>query len=101
MSRPVSLALRQRSPEWYEARRAMVTSTDIPVLLGISPYLCEADLADEKRGISERPETLRMAVGRAVQPLIGAEYTRVTGRKVMPVTGMWRHPDLEWAACSP
>ena len=30
------------------AAQTLITGTDIPVLLGLSPYRCEADLADEK-----------------------------------------------------
>jgi predicted phage-related endonuclease len=36
-----------------------------------------------------------------LQDLIGEEYTAVTGRRAMPVRGMWRHPQIEWAAASP
>lgn len=96
-----ALALRQRSPEWLEARRGLVTGTDIPILLGLSPYRCEADLADEKRGLGEPvEETVRMRIGTALQPLIVAEYERETGRRVRSQHAMHRHPDLEWAATS-
>ena len=44
----VRLPVRQGSQEWLDYRRTVITATDIPVLLGISPYRCEADLADEK-----------------------------------------------------
>jgi predicted phage-related endonuclease len=57
-------AIRQGTDEWLEARRSLVTATDIPVLLGLSPYKCEADLADEKAGKAQEPPSLRMRATR-------------------------------------
>lgn len=98
----VNVAVRQGSPEWLDYRKTVVTATDIAVLLGLSPYKCEADLADEKRGLTEQPEpSLRMRAGSALQDLIGEEYARVTGKGIRRFRGMVRHPDIEWAAASP
>jgi len=94
--------MRQRSPEWYAYRRTVITSTDLPVILGLSPYRCEADLADEKLGITVGQEsTIRMRIGSALEPMIAEEYERVTGRRVRHFRAMLRHPEVEWAACSP
>lgn len=96
-----NVAVAQGSPAWLAARRALVTATDIPVLLGLSPYRCEADVADEKLdGIVIEP-SLRMRVGSAVQDLIGEEYARKTGRQVRRYRGLVTHPTLEWAGASP
>lgn len=98
----VALPLRQGSPEWHEARRSLVTGTDIPVLLGISPWKCEADLADEKLGVTAGQEsTLRMRIGSALEDLIADEYAAVTGRRVRRFRAMVRHPEYGWAAASP
>jgi putative phage-type endonuclease len=96
----VALALRQRSPEWLEARRSLITGTDIPVLLGISPWMCEADLADAKRTGEQVVPTLRMKIGSALEDLIASEYVAETGRRVRRSRGMVRHADIEWAAAS-
>jgi len=97
----VALALRQGSTEWLDARRALITGTDLPILLGISPYRCEADLADEKLGGPSQESTLRMRIGSALEDLIAAEYTAVTGRRVRRYRAMVRHPEYAWAAASP
>lgn len=96
----VAVPLRQRSPEWLEYRRTVVTGTDIPVLLGLSPYRCEADLADEKLHGTTQDETLRMRIGSALEDLIASEYETRTGRRVRRSHGMVRHPEIEWAAAS-
>jgi len=96
------LAIAQGTPEWLALRRTLVTATDIPVLLGVSPYKSEGDLAREKSGESEPVEsTIPMRVGTALQQLIADEAERVTGRTYRQVHGLWTHPDLPWAAASP
>ena len=97
----VPVRVRQGSEAWLAYRRTVVTGTDVPVLLGISPWKCEADLADEKRYGTEEPATVRMRVGSFVEPLILEEYERVTGRACRRHRAMVRHADIEWAASSP
>lgn len=96
-----NLAVAQGSEAWLEARRSLVTATDIPVLLGLSPYKCEADLADEKRGAEQPEATLRMRAGLVLQDLIGEEYARVTGHSLRRFRGIVTHPTIAWAAASP
>jgi len=98
----VALPLRQGSPEWLAGRRALITGTDIPVLLGISPWKCEADLADEKMGLTEpEPANIRMKIGKALEDTIAAEYAERTERRIRRARAMVRHPDYQWAAASP
>lgn len=95
-------ALKQGSPEWVAARRDLVTSTDLPVLLGLSPYKSEATLAREKLGEVEPTEqTLVMRVGLALEPVIREEYERQKGVTLRRYHGLVTHPTIEWAAASP
>lgn len=95
------MPIRQGSGAWLQARRALVTATDIPVLLGLSPYKCEADLADEKLTGHEQPQTLRMRTGLAMEPVIADEYARRTERRLRRFHNLVIHPDLKWAGASP
>jgi putative phage-type endonuclease len=97
----MTLAIRQGTEEWREARKSLVTATDIPVLLGLSPYSCEADLADEKRGLRTVEQTLRMKAGLALQDTIGEAYTASTGKAVRRWHTLAVHPQFEWAGASP
>lgn len=97
----INLAVRQGSDAWLEARRSLVTATAIPILMGLSPYRCEADLADEMMGGPRQDATIRMRVGKALEGLIGEAYTEQTGRAVRRYHGMLVHPELPWAAASP
>jgi putative phage-type endonuclease len=97
----VHLALEQGSDAWLEARRSLITATDIGILLGLSPYRCEADLADEKLDGVMQPTNIAMKIGKAMEPVIGEEYELRTGKHIRRYRGMVRHPDIEWAAASP
>jgi putative phage-type endonuclease len=94
-------AIRQGTDEWLEARRSLVTATDIPVLLGLSPYKCEADLADEKAGKAQEPPSLRMRAGLVLEGLIAEAYTEQTGILLTPWNSLAIHPDIPWAAATP
>lgn len=95
------MALQQGSAEWLAARRNLITSTDIPVLLGVSPYKSEATLAREKLEGTDTEQTLPMRVGLALEPVIADEYERQTGHKLRRFHGLVTHPTIEWAGASP
>lgn len=102
MSAAVRIAVRQGSDAWLVERRGLITATDLPVLLGVSPWRSEADLAAEKTGTAPAVEpSLRMRMGNALEPLIAAAYTEATGRRLRRFHGLLRHPTIEWAAASP
>ena len=98
---PRKLRLLQGSPEWLAARRDHVTATDIPALLGISPWKCEQDVADEKLAGASVESTLVMRVGSALEDLIADAYAAQEGRTVRRVRGLWESRRYPWAAASP
>jgi putative phage-type endonuclease len=98
---PRKLHVLQGTDAWLAARREHVTATDLPVLLGISPWKCEQDLADEKTSGNGAESTLKMRVGSALEDLILAAYSEQTGRKARRVRGFWESAVVPWAAASP
>lgn len=97
----IRLAARQGTPEWLEARRGLVTATDLAAILGVSPWECEADVADRKRGLAPDPvPSVAMRRGTALEPLVLALYAEATGRTVRRQRGMARHDIVPWAAAS-
>lgn len=98
---PHKLRVLQGTPEWLEARRTHVTATDLPVILGLSPWRCEQDLADEKLSGNGVESTLVMRVGSALEDLIAEDYAEQTGLRVRRVRGLWESRTLPWAAASP
>ncbi len=96
---------RQRTEEWLEVRRAGVTSTDIPVILGLSPYKSEAALAREKAGEPDpdQPDAKRermMRLGLTLEDVTRSEDEIEHGIKLRRVNRMLVHPQLEWAMTS-
>ena len=97
----IPVRVRQGSPEWLAYRRTVITATDIGALLGVSPWACEADVADAKVNGTQIESTLRMRKGSALEPFIASEYEAKTGKRVRRFRAMVRHPEYEWAAASP
>ena len=59
------------SPEWLAARRQGITATDLPAILGISPYDSPYSLYWRKQGaIPDVPDCPRFALGRYLEPYI-------------------------------
>jgi putative phage-type endonuclease len=95
----------QRTPEWYEERRAGISSTDLPVILGLSPYKSEAALAREKAGTpDEEPADAKrdraMRLGLLLEDAVRAEDEVEHGIKLRRVKQLRRHPDMPWAITS-
>lgn len=96
--------IRPRSPEWYAVRRTSITSTDIPILLGLSPYKSEAELAREKLGepvpdpTAEQERMFRL--GRNLEAVIREEDEALHGIKLRRVNRLLTHPRIEWARTS-
>ena len=101
MAAAVRIPVLQGTDAWLEARRGLVTATDLPVILGLSPWRCEADLADEKLGAAApQPPSVAARRGSALEPLMAELYREATGRTVRRQRAMLRHPEIEWAAAS-
>jgi len=78
-----------------------ISSTDLPILLGLSPYKSERELADEKRGLAPEPEENRaMRIGLALEAVVRDEYQHETGRRLRRVNRLIRHPTIPWAITS-
>lgn len=97
-------AIRQRTEEWLDARRDAVTSTDIPVLLGLSPWKSEGQLAREKLGGDPEEADLagarRMRLGLALEAVIRDEDELEHGVRLRRVNRLLTHPTLGWAKTS-
>ncbi len=97
----VAIPLKQRSEAWHEYRRTRISATDIGIILGLNPYRCEADLADEKLGGERQPETLPMKVGTALEDVIAGEYMAQTGKRLLRFRSLVQHKTIPWAVASP
>lgn len=97
------MAILDRTPEWYAARRAGITGTDIPAILGVSRWSSEGDIARQKLGIeqdSDPAQERRFRLGTAMQDLVADEEVIEHGFKLRRVRRLMTHPDLPWAMAS-
>lgn len=97
--------VKQRTPEWHAARAATIGSSDIPVLVGLSTFKSEYELALEKSGQmppEERPTdgTDPREVGELIEPVLLELYRRRTGRRARRVHRLVAHPEFPWATAS-
>lgn len=98
------LPVRQRTPEWEAVRRASVTGTDIPVILGLSPWKSEGELAREKGGLAPAEpgaeQARAMRLGLAMEDVIRREDILEHGIDLRRVNRLVQHPVLPWAVAS-
>ena len=98
-----ALAVRKDTPEWETARRGYITSSAIPVILGLSPYRCEQDLADEMSGTEQPIDAKRermFRLGHSLEAVIRAEDEIEHGIKLRSVNRFIVSPTIPWAATS-
>ncbi len=96
--------IQQGSPEWLEARRATIGSSDIAVIVGEAPYKSAYTLAAEKLGliaevIDDETREL-MDLGKLMQPVLLELHRRTTGLATKEQHGWRQHRDLAWATAS-
>lgn len=97
--------IKQRTPEWLAARRLGVTGTDIPAILGLSPFRSEGDVARQKLTGEEEehdPQTMRrLRLGTAMESVVAAEDEVEHGHPLTRRDELFTHPQVPWAMASP
>lgn len=96
----------QGTPDWIDARRNVVGSSDIAIITGSSPYRTSLfSLWAIKTRLLE-PEPVDPAtqelfdLGHALEPVIAARYTAMTGRLVRRRRHLLIHPTDAWMGAS-
>jgi putative phage-type endonuclease len=101
----VVAGVKQRTPEWHAARALSIGSSDLPVLVGLSSFKSEYELALEKAGQMPTEEAPAggmdpREVGTLMEPVLLELYRRNTGRRARRVHRLIAHPDHPWATAS-
>ena len=101
----------QRSPEWYQARRKVLTATDVPSILELSPYESRYDLFQRKRlerkqqHVSLVPTTNPALLwGEKHEELAKKFYDTLplsSGKRVRHEVGLIHHETYPFLAASP
>ena len=88
--------------EFQQERQSGIGSSDMPAILGISPFRSAVDVYLEK--IGERPASPvspAMRFGLKVEPIIADEYEEMTDSTLNRRETFYRHPDHEWFITHP
>lgn len=80
---PLQITTRQDKIDWLKARRLSIGASDIPVILGLSPYKTAEQLFAEKLDIAEPAITTSWPAerGKQEEPYIRDEYEEISGLK--------------------
>jgi putative phage-type endonuclease len=71
----------KKREDWLAKRREIISATDMPAILGVSPYAGALAIYESKvSGSNVVEETERMRFGRRLQQPVMEEYTERTGR---------------------
>lgn len=93
--------VKQNTPEWERLRKRGIGGSDVPALLGVSPWTTAAELYDYKVGALARlPMNDAMEWGHDLEEPILRRYARRTGFELRKQDGILRHPDFSWALAS-
>lgn len=85
---------------WEQARRKCIGSSDAAKILGLSSFGGALDVWADKHGLRQRePESLRLRMGKVLEPIIAGVYVEQTGRRLKKPPFM-RHPQYEWLGAS-
>jgi putative phage-type endonuclease len=89
-----------KTPEWYAQRRAGITATDLPKILGLSRYGNALSVWADKRGDLPDQEAGEAALwGNILEEPIAQEWARRNGVDVLPI-GTVAHVEDRWQLAS-
>lgn len=97
--------MEQRSQEWFDARRGMLTGSNIGAALGVNPWKTPEDLIrqmvrDCHGAPSEFTGNMATEYGNDHEPLAVMEYMGKTGNHPEEC-GFYVHPEHPWLGASP
>lgn len=97
--------MEQRSDEWFEARKGVITGSRVGSILGVNPYATRDDVMREMvREYFDLEKEFKGNIatdhGEKMEPIALAFYEKLTGNKV-DSTGIVKHEKFDWLGASP
>jgi len=88
--------------KWLELKKNTVGASEINTICGLNKFKTRLQLWAEKTGRAEpEPENEYMRLGTYMEPFIVQMFERAQNAAVIRPDCMYRHPELEWATCTP
>lgn len=104
MSKTAAIKTESRD-EWLEARRSGIGGSDVPAILGLSPWKTPLDVYLDKIGesatdaVDDGPDT-PIYWGNVLEDVVATEYARRTGHKIRRVNRQLVHPEIRIATAN-
>jgi len=93
------IELEQGSQEWIEWRKGKVTASELPIIMGKSPWLSAYELWQQKLGfIGGMKDNYAMQRGRELEPIVRDLVNKDLKANFVPM--VIEHDEIEWAAAS-
>ena len=92
----VSLVPEYGSPAWKAERRSYIGASDVPAILGLSPFGSAYDVWLAKKGLAEDVMSDAMRWGHYHEPNIAAEYQRAFPDVRLEMVGTKPHAKYPW-----
>jgi putative phage-type endonuclease len=94
----MSILPEQNTPEWKEWRKNKIGASDIPIIMGVSPYKTPLQLWKLKLGFDEEQETYATIYGKDTESHVRQLVQQDKGKYYHPKT--IQHPEIDWAIAS-
>lgn len=88
------------SPEWVQQRRQYIGASDVPMILGLSPFGSAYDVWLQKKGLATVEESDAMRWGHYHEANIAAEYARRFPEVRLQPLGTVHHQQHDWLAAT-
>src|SRR5258708_218059 len=90
--------------EWLEARRKGITTSEIAVVMGLSPYSSPFALYHQKTGqLPGQEDSMAMALGRHLESFVARQFRERRPDLGLTGTGreLYAHPERPWELATP
>lgn len=91
-------SLKQNTTEWLELRKTKIGASDVPIILGISPFKTALTLWKEKMGLLPNIQTSAMRRGHEMEGEALKSYNQKTGNLCLPKVVL--HPEHDFLMAS-
>tara|TARA_B100000780_G_C21126983_1_gene457767 strand:+ start:15086 stop:17206 length:2121 start_codon:yes stop_codon:yes gene_type:complete len=89
----------QKSEQWYNTRRKMITASDVAAILGYNPYESKLSVLEKKVNNISRSNSATNH-GNKFEPLAIKEYEKIKNTKITDI-GLIIHNKYKWLGSSP
>ena len=94
-------SISQRSEEWYNIRKFLITASDVPYIITNNSYKSKREVLFNKLSPEiEKTSSIAINHGIKFEPIATQVYSKIYDEKVKEI-GLVKHPDISWLGANP